>query len=174
LVEFNPFAYAFHEDPYPIYTALRREAPIYRNDDLGFWAFSRHADVLRGFKDWETYSNLEGVALEQRTDASRDVTAFMSILGMDPPRHGKIRAIVSRGFTPRRVAELEPQIRAMAVHYLDRLVETGPCDFIAEFAGRLRCAAGQTPCCIAKRAFRSSPKPPSRPRRSCSPTTSIS
>lgn len=137
MVEFNPFSYDFHEDPYPVYEALRREAPIYRNDELGFWAFSRHEDVLRGFKDWETYSNRGGVALEQLADPSGDVTTFLSMLGMDPPRHDKIRSIVSRGFTPRRVAELEPRIRELAVDYLDRLAELGSCDFVAEFAGKL-------------------------------------
>ena len=48
-VSFSPYAYEFHEDPYPIYERLRREAPVYRNEEIGFWAFSRHADVLWGF-----------------------------------------------------------------------------------------------------------------------------
>ena len=134
----DPFEYAFHEDPYPIYAALRAEAPVYHNHELGFWAFARHADVLNGFRDWRTYSNREGVALEQ-SQLARDgnVTAIMSMLGMDPPRHDQLRALVSRAFTPRRVAELEPEIRELATHYVDRFIDRGRCDLIADFAGLL-------------------------------------
>jgi cytochrome P450 len=56
---------------------------------------------------------------------------------MDPPRHDRIRALVSKGFTPRRVADLEPSIRALAVRYLDRVREAGRTDFVADFAGRI-------------------------------------
>ncbi len=137
VVDFNPFDYAFHEDPYPVYAALRREAPVYHNPELGFWAFTRHADVLAGFKDWQTYSNKEGVALEQGSSAGGDTTPFLSMLGLDPPRHDGLRNLVSRGFTPRRVAALEPRIRELAVHYVERFRERGECDFVAEFAGKL-------------------------------------
>jgi cytochrome P450 len=68
---------------------------------------------------------------------SADSTAVLSILAMDPPRHDRIRALVSKGFTPRRVADLEPSIRALAVHYLERAREAGRCDFVADFAGKL-------------------------------------
>ncbi len=137
MASLDPFAYAFHEDPYPIYEALRAEAPVYHNDALGFWAFARHADVLAGFRDWRTYSNTGGVALEQRSPAGGDITAFLSMLGMDPPRHGQLRALVSRGFTPRRMVALESRIRELATLYIDRLIERGSCDFIANFAGLL-------------------------------------
>jgi len=138
LAQLDPFAYEFHEDPYPFYEALRAEAPVYRNDELDFWAFARHEDVLNGFRDWRTYSNIGGVALEQSpATKGGDTSAFLSMLGMDPPRHGQIRALVSSGFTPRRVAQLEPRIRELAVRYIDRFIERGACDFIAEFAGLL-------------------------------------
>ena len=138
LATLDPYSYAFHEDPYPFYEALRADEPVYRNDELEFWAFSRHADVLAAFRDWRTYSNLGGVALEQRDVAGDgDTTAFLSMLGMDPPRHGQIRALVSRGFTPCRVTQLEPSIRTLANRYIDRFIENGRCDFIAEFAGLL-------------------------------------
>lgn len=138
MAQLDPFAYEFHEDPYPFYEALRAEAPVYRNDELDFWAFARHEDVLNGFRDWRTYSNIGGVALEQSpATKGGDTSAFLSMLGMDPPRHGQIRALVSSGFTPRRVAQLEPRIRELAVRYIDRFIERGACDFIAEFAGLL-------------------------------------
>jgi cytochrome P450 len=135
-LRFDPFDYAFHEDPYPLYRRLRAEAPVYWNEELGFWALSRHADVLAGFKDWERFTNTGGISLEVG-ELSADSTAVLSILAMDPPRHDRIRALVSKGFTPRRVADLEPSIRTLAVRYLERARDAGRCDFVADFAGRL-------------------------------------
>jgi len=135
-VHFDPFAYEFHADPYPLYRVLREQAPVYRNEELRFWALSRHADVLAGFKDCETFSNTGGVSLEMGA-LGEDASAVLSFLGMDPPRHTRMRGLVSKGFTPRRVSELEPRIRALAVGYLERAREAGELDFVADFAGRL-------------------------------------
>ena len=135
-LEFDPYAYEVHEDPYPIYARLRAEAPVYRNEALGFWALSRHADVLAGFRDWQHFSNRNGVSLD--LDAfHQDAETTMSFLAMDPPRHDRLRALVSRGFTPRRVSSLEPHIRALSVRYLESFREAGSCDFIGDFAGKL-------------------------------------
>lgn len=136
MLEYDPFAYATHENPYPIYARLRAEAPVYRNEALGFWALSRHADVLAALRDWRRYSSAHGVSLERQA-AHAGASAVMSFLAMDPPRHDRLRALVSRGFTPRRVAELEPRIRELATTYIGRVAEAGACDFIADFAGRL-------------------------------------
>ncbi len=136
MVEYDPYAYAVHEDPYPVYRALRDEAPAYRNEALGFWALSRHADVLAAFKDIEVFSSRHGVSLDQDV-FHEHADATMSFLAMDPPRHTRMRALVSRGFTPRRVAELEPRIRAIAREHLAACAGSGRCDFIADFAGKL-------------------------------------
>ncbi len=136
MVHYDPYAYAVHEDPFPIYAALRAEAPLYRNEELGFWALSRHVDVLAAFKDAARYSNAQGVTLDP-AGSGPAARLGMSFLGMDPPEHTRMRALVSRGFTPRRVAELEPRIRELAVDYLDRLVGSGGFDVIADFAGKL-------------------------------------
>ncbi len=136
MVEYNPYAYQVHEDPYPVYARLRDEAPVYRNESLGFWALSRHADVLAGFKDVEHFSSRNGVSVD--SDAfSEDAQSTMSFLAMDPPRHTRMRALVSRGFTPRRVAELEPRIREIAIEHLDALGGRDECDFISDFAAKL-------------------------------------
>jgi cytochrome P450 len=136
MVEFDPYAYELHDDPYPVYRALRDEAPAYHNQALGFWALSRHADVLAGFKDVETFSNRHGVALDP--DAFHDQAAVTtSFLAMDPPQHTRMRSLVSRGFTPRRVTALEPRVRALANEHLDALADRGSCDFITDLAGRL-------------------------------------
>lgn len=58
-VEYNPYAYPIHEDPYPTYAALRAHAPVYRNEELDFWALSRHADVLAAFRDTESFPDYE-------------------------------------------------------------------------------------------------------------------
>jgi cytochrome P450 len=130
---YDPYDWQIHEDPYPAYRRLRDEAPVYHNEERGFWALSRYDDVLAGFRDHARLSNAQGVAIEQ-VGAAREV---MSFLGMDPPEHGRLRNLVSSGFTPRRVRDLEPGIRDLATHYIDRFVERGECDFIAEFAGKL-------------------------------------
>ena len=134
MVEFNPYDWQVHEDPYPIYRALRDEAPVYHNPQLGFWALSRHADVLAAIRDWQRFSSSNGVALEAMGPEAHRV---MSFLGLDPPRHDRLRSLVSRGFTPRRVQALEPHIRDLATHYLDRFADRGRGDIIVDFAGRL-------------------------------------
>jgi cytochrome P450 len=135
MVVYNPYDWQTQEDPYPVYRQLREEAPVYQHPELGFWALARHADVLAAFRDPVRFSNTQGVALER--EQVRQARAVMSFLAMDPPEHGRIRALVNRGFSPRRVRDLEPSIRALATHYVDAFVEKGECEFIAEFAGKL-------------------------------------
>ena len=136
VVEFSPYAYELHEDPYPVYARLRAEAPVYHNPTGDFWALSRHADVHAAFKDWRLFSNSRGVSLDP---ASRHggARAGMSFLAMDPPEHTRFRSFVSRAFTPRRVAALEPRIREITVAHLDALVGSGGFDAIEDFAGKL-------------------------------------
>jgi hypothetical protein len=135
LRELDPYAWEFHEDPYPTYRWLRDDAPAYRNERIGFWALSRYDDVLAGFKDTQHLSSAEGVALERSSHGDPAETA--SFIAMDPPRHDRMRGLVARGFTPKRVADLEPRIREIATEHLDAFVERGRCDFIQEFAGKL-------------------------------------
>jgi cytochrome P450 len=135
-VEYNPYDYAMHEDPYPTYARLREEAPVYHNEALGFWALSRHEDVVGGFRNTAQLSNRFGVSLDPAAYGPEAHRA-MSFLAMDPPRHTRMRALVSKGFTPRRVADLEPRVRALASAHLDRAAALGDFDFVADFAGLL-------------------------------------
>jgi cytochrome P450 len=130
---YDPYDCQIHEDPYPAYRRLREEAPVYHNPERGFYALSRYRDVLAGFRDTARLSNEQGVAIEQIGRARET----MSFLGMDPPDHTRLRNLVSSGFTPRRVGELEPRIRALATHYIDQFVDRGSCELIGEFAGKL-------------------------------------
>jgi len=135
-VHYSPYDYAVHEDPYPTYARLRAEAPLYRNDEFDFWALSRHDDVLAAFRDPARLSNRFGVTLDPAAYGPH-AHKSMSFLAMDPPRHTRMRSLVSKAFTARRVAELEPQIRALAVQYLDAAVESGTFDMVADVAGKL-------------------------------------
>jgi cytochrome P450 len=134
MVELNPYSWDFHEDPYSIYRALRDEAPAYYNEELGFWALSRHADVLDGFRRPHVFSNSHGVALEALSEHAHHVR---SMLAMDPPQHGKVRGLVSKVFTPRRVRALEPAIRARSIELIETFAERGEAEFIDDFAGIL-------------------------------------
>ncbi|MBV8347664.1 MAG: cytochrome P450, partial [Mycolicibacterium sp.] len=98
----NPYDYDFHDDPYPIYQRLRDEAPLYRNEELNFWALSRHRDVLQGFRNSTALSNSLGVSLDP-VSRTPDAYRVMSFLAMDDPGHLRLRTLVSKGFTPRRI-----------------------------------------------------------------------
>lgn len=136
----DPYDYAFHEDPYPYYKRLRDEAPLYHNTELGFWALSRHADVLQGFRNSTTLSNRDGVSLDA-VSRGPHAARTMSFLAMDDPAHLRLRTLVSKGFTPRRIRELEPRVTELAVGHLDTMLEKAAAgstvDFVADFAGKL-------------------------------------
>jgi len=134
-VELNPFSYEFHDDPYPTYRWLRDRAPLYYNADLDFYALSRFRDVLAALQDWKTYSSAEGTTVERMDARMFDVTPM--VIFMDPPRHDRLRKLVSSVFTPRRIASLEPFIRATAVRLLDELAERGGGDFVKDFSNPL-------------------------------------
>lgn len=136
VLAYDPYDYAIQDDPYPVYAWLRENAPLYHNEEHGFWALSRHADVLAALRNEAVFSNRMGVSLDPASWGPHAKYA-MSFLAMDPPEQTRLRALVSRGFTPRRVQELEPRIRALACEYLDAAVDTGSFDFIDEFAGKL-------------------------------------
>ncbi len=137
---FDPFDYVFQEDPYPVYARLRNEEPLHHNPDLDLWALTRHADIAEAFRTEGTYSNSWGVAIEASAWGP-DAHKVMSILGMDPPRQNRLRALVSRGFTPRRVHDLLPRIQELTDRYLDECLEMardgGEFDWIVDFAGKL-------------------------------------
>ena len=77
---YDPYAYEIHEDPYPTYARLRDEAPVYRNEERGFWALSRHADVMAAFRDSDRFSNAQGVSIDP------------AAAGPPPPRPMSVRA----------------------------------------------------------------------------------
>jgi cytochrome P450 len=112
---------------------MQDEAPAYYNERLDFWALTRFDDVLAAFLDWRRFSSARGTVLELM---DKDVRAPL-IIFMDPPRQTRLRNLVSKAFTPRCIAELEPQIRGIAAGYLDALVGRPRCDIVKEFTARL-------------------------------------
>jgi cytochrome P450 len=133
---YSPYDYAIHEDPYPTYARLRAEAPVFYNEELDFFAYARHADVLAAFRDVDRYSNSYGVSLDPAAYGP-DAHRHMSFLALDPPRHTRMRSIVGKSFTPRRVAAMEERIRQLARTHLGPALEAGRFDFIGDFAGLL-------------------------------------
>jgi hypothetical protein len=135
-VVYSPYTYEIHEDPYPVYARMRAEAPVYRNDELDFWALSRHEDILAAFRNLDGFSNAQGVSLEPSAFGP-DAHKFMSFLALDPPRHTRMRSLVGKGFTPSKVAQMEDHIRSIALEHLEPALDKGTFDFIADFAGKL-------------------------------------
>jgi cytochrome P450 len=133
---YNPFDYAIHEDPYPTYARLREEAPLYRNEEMGFWAISRHADVSAAFRDHERFSSINGVSLDPSAWGPA-AHRTMSFLALDPPDHTRMRTLVSAGFTPRRVRELSGDVLRLTRRHLEPALDGGRFDMVMDFAGRL-------------------------------------
>ena len=93
---------------------------MYHNEQYGFWALSRYDDVVAAHRDWKTFSSAHGVTIDQLTDPDSPM-AGTSIIMMDPPEHDRLRKLVSRVFTPRAVADLEPLVRDVIRRYLEPL-----------------------------------------------------
>ncbi|NUW39679.1 cytochrome P450 [Nonomuraea rhodomycinica] len=133
---YDPYDPDVNADPFPVYARLRAESPLYHNPERGFWALSRHADVSAALADSARYSSDHGPMLD-RGAWGPGARAYLSFVAMDPPDHTRMRAIVARGFTARRVAALEPMIRDIARGHVARAVEKGSFDFAQELSARI-------------------------------------
>jgi cytochrome P450 len=129
----DPYHADQRESPYEAWRRLRDEAPVYHNDRYGFWALSRFEDVLAASLDTETFSSAHGITLDTIGEPIRLPMMIM----MDPPLHDAFRKVVSRAYTPRRIASLEDRIRQLCAQYLDPFVGTAGFDFVQDFGMRL-------------------------------------
>jgi cytochrome P450 len=134
-VSYDQYSVEINADPYPVYRRLREEAPVYYNDAYDFFAVSRFEDVEKGLLDAQTYISGKGAILEV-IKADIEIPPGV-IIFEDPPTHTIHRRLLSRAFTPRRVAELEPKIREFCAHSLDPLVGSGGFDFIADLGAQM-------------------------------------
>ena len=129
-VYYDPYDFAIDDDPYPVWKRLRDEAPLYYNEKYEFYAVSRFVDVEKALIDWNTYRSGRGSVLEI-IKAGIEIPPG-SILFEDPPTHDEHRALLSRVFTPKRMAAIEPKIRQFCAETLDPLVGTGRFDFVRD------------------------------------------
>jgi cholest-4-en-3-one 26-monooxygenase len=126
--------------PHPFLRLLRREAPVFRHpepDGPGFWALTKYDDVVTVSMDPETFSSWRGGT--NIPDPPEESLQFLRLimLNMDPPQHTKYRRLVSKGFTPKIIRELEPHVRAITTEIIDTVAEKGECDFVTDIAAEL-------------------------------------
>jgi cytochrome P450 len=134
-VYYDQYSVDINTDPYPVYRRLREEAPLYYNDTHDFFAVSRFEDVEKGLLDAQTYISGKGAILEV-IKADINIPPGV-IIFEDPPTHTIHRRLLSRAFTPRRVAELEPKIREFCAHSLDPIVGSGNFDFVGDLGAQM-------------------------------------
>jgi len=127
ITTFDPTTDAFAEERTATYRYLRDERPVFRDAARDTWVLSRFADVYAAANDADTFSSVASEA---------DVLLPM-LNYLDAPRHTQLRRMVSRAFTPARVASLEEPTRALVSRLLDAYLETGGGDLIADFSGPL-------------------------------------
>ena len=126
--------------PHALFARMRAEAPVCWQPEPagpGFWALTKHADVLAVSRDSATFSSARAGYMTQDMDPAAVAQSRLMLLGMDPPEHTRLRGLVNKGFTPRRVARLEKRIRELSASIVDAVAERGACDFVSEVSGEL-------------------------------------
>ena len=127
--------------PHAMFRRLRSECPIHWSegiteypDEDGFWSVTTADDVFEVSRDWQTFSSeVGGFTATKKTGLSLEMQQAMFI-GMDPPKHDRLKALFQRGFTPKRIAEHEDAIRAITIEVLDRLDGRETCDLVNDLA----------------------------------------
>jgi cytochrome P450 len=125
--------------PHEIFKRLRAECPVHWSsgltqfpDDAGFWSVTRADDVHTVSRDWETYSSASNIIL---ADTAVPVELVQGMfIGMDPPKHDRIKMLFQRAFTPKAIAAHEPAIQAITNEVMDRLERRDGCDLVTEVA----------------------------------------
>jgi len=121
--------------PHDTFRLLRREAPLYRErlpDGTEFWALTKYHDVVAASSDYATFSSAKGTNIEEQGGGTQ-----LMMVNMDPPRHTKLRALISKGFTPKMVRALDPHVREITTAIVDNVARRGECDFVTEVAAEL-------------------------------------
>jgi cytochrome P450 len=129
---YDPYDRDLLADPYPAFRRLRDDAPLYYNEEHDFWALSRFADVEAALKERGIFSSKRGVILEM-IKADFEMPPG-TLIHDEPPLHTAHRQMLSRVFTPKAMAAIEPQVRAFCAERLDELRDRDSFDFVREFA----------------------------------------
>ncbi len=126
--------------PYELFKEMRAQCPVHRTEQLegfpgeaGFWSVTTQADAHTVSRDWETYSSELGGITAWAEIFPIELFRAMFI-GMDPPKHDRIKALFQRGFTPKRIADHEDRIRQIVTTVLDRLDGRETCDLVTDVA----------------------------------------
>lgn len=126
--------------PHEFFTWLRPNRPVYWQSEeggTGYWAVTRHADVVTVSRDSATFSSAVGTSQIQDFDEETRQKQAAMLLNLDPPDHTRQRLLVSRGFTPRIIGRMEANIRRICEDIVDRAVEAGEVDFVESVAAPL-------------------------------------
>lgn len=135
--DFNPMSPEFLADPYPNYERLREEAPVFRPRS-GVRVISRYEDVNFVLRSPELFSSSPMGGSDVRLgEDGVPIPGTGSLIAQDGPVHSEQRRIVSRGFTPRRIADMEDQIREISDALLDSLATSDRCDLMTQYANPL-------------------------------------
>jgi len=131
---YDPFDPATHQNPYPAYRRLRDEDPVHVSPH-GFWVLSRFDDVFQAALDTATFSSAQGLTFGDNEILTLGLKP--TLVMMDRPEHTTFRRLISRGFTPRKVAELEPMMRDFVRTRVSIIAESDVGDFVEVLAGPL-------------------------------------
>jgi cytochrome P450 len=126
--------------PHALFRRLRAEDPVHwhaERDGPGFWAVTRHADVVRVSRDPATFSSFAGGTMIADAPPAQLAMLRLMMLNMDPPQHTALRLLINRGFTPSAVARLHERIGGLARQIVDAVAARGACDFVVDVAGEL-------------------------------------
>jgi cytochrome P450 len=126
--------------PYELFKQMRSRCPIHWTEsfeefpeEAGFWSVTTAEDIHAVSRDWQTYSSERGGVLAAAAGFPLELAQAMFI-GMDPPKHDRLKALFQAGFTPRRIADHEDAIRAIVTKVLDRLQGRESCDLVTDVA----------------------------------------
>jgi cytochrome P450 len=127
--------------PHELFKRLRSDCPIHWSsripeypDEEGFWSVTTGDDIHEVSHDWQTYSSERG-GVTALTHAIMPLELQQSMfIGMDPPKHDRLKMLFQRGFTPMRIAEHEGAIRAITVDAMERLEDRDSCDLVVDVA----------------------------------------
>jgi cytochrome P450 len=134
-IRYDPADPAIMRDPFAVYEQLRDEAPVLHLDDKDVYVISRFDDVWSAARDTETFSSAQGLTYER--DEIGQLGLVPTMVMTDAPLHTTLRRLVGRGFTPRQVATIEPDIRRFTIERLEQLRSDGTGDLVAAVAGPL-------------------------------------
>jgi cytochrome P450 len=140
-IPFDPTAPEQRENPFEVLERARRDEPVFFTPALRLWVVTRHDDVLAVLKDHRTFSST-GALRSSPAPHPPEVLEVLAeghpempyIIELDPPLHDRIRGLVARAFTPRRIGALEPRIEAIAADLIDELAPRGRADIVDAFA----------------------------------------